>query len=85
MMHWWVARKEHLFYKLKEGNQYMGWNKHQEPGTKKIDKIFKSLGLTHSQFDDNFMHFKIDLDGNMLIILLYVDDLSLVGDHIKMM
>jgi hypothetical protein len=27
------------------------------------------------------MYFKIDLDGNMLIILLYVDDLLLVGDH----
>jgi hypothetical protein len=41
----------------------------------------KALGLTHSQFDDNFMYFKIDLDGNMLIILLYVDDLLLVGHH----
>jgi hypothetical protein len=27
------------------------------------------------------MYFKIDLDGNMLIILLYVDDRLLVGDH----
>jgi hypothetical protein len=27
------------------------------------------------------VYFKIDLDGNMLFILLYVDDLLLVGDH----
>jgi hypothetical protein len=74
MVHWWVARKEHLFSKLKKAIDGL-----------KQASIFKSLGLTHSQFDDNFMHFKIDLDGNMLIILLYVDDLSLVGDHIKMM
>ena len=44
-----------------------------------IDNYFTGLGFTKSKFDANMYH--IVVDGKLLIIVLYVDDLILTGDE----
>eukprot|EP00253_Pinus_taeda_P008573 PITA_08573 len=44
----------------------------------KIDSYFTGLGFTKSEADANLYH--IIVDGKLLIIVLYVDDLILTGD-----
>ena len=45
----------------------------------RIDNYFTGLGFTKSETDANLYH--IVVDGKILIILLYVDDLILIGDE----
>ena len=45
----------------------------------KIDNYFIRLGFTKSETDANLYH--IVVEGKLLIILLYVDDLILIGDE----
>lgn len=51
---------------------FMNLNRHQQFGTRKIDQFIKDLDFNHSKFDHN-LYFEIGFDGNMVIILLYVD------------
>jgi len=44
----------------------------------RIDSYFTGLGFTKSEADVNLYH--IMVEGNLLIIVLYVDDLILKGD-----
>ena len=44
-----------------------------------IDIYFTSLGFTKSEADPNLYH--IVVEGKLLIIVLYVDDLILMGDE----
>ena len=44
----------------------------------RIDNYFTSLGFTNSEADVNVYH--IMVEGKPLIIVLYVDDLILIGD-----
>ena len=44
----------------------------------KIDSYLTSLGFTKSEADENLYH--ILVEGKLLIIALYVDDLILIGD-----
>jgi len=43
-----------------------------------IDSYFTNLGFTKSEADVNLYH--IVVEGKLLIIVLYVDDLILIGD-----
>ena len=45
----------------------------------RIDSYFTGLGFTKSEVDANL--YKIVVDGKLLIIVLYVDDLILTGDE----
>ena len=45
----------------------------------RIDNYFTRLGFTKSEADANLYH--IVVDGKLLIIVLYVDDLILTGDE----
>ena len=45
----------------------------------RIDNYFTGLGFTNSEVDANLYH--IMVDGKLLIIVLYVDDLILTGDE----
>eukprot|EP00253_Pinus_taeda_P011285 PITA_11285 len=45
----------------------------------RIDNYFTRLGFTKSEGDDNLYH--IMVEGKLLIIVLYVDDLSLTSDE----
>ena len=45
----------------------------------KIDSYFTGLGFTKSEADANLYH--IVVEGKLLIIVLYVDDLILTGDE----
>ena len=45
----------------------------------KIDNYFTRLGFTKSEADENL--YQIMLEGKLLIIFLYVDDLILTGDE----
>jgi hypothetical protein len=44
-----------------------------------IDNYFTELGFTKSEADENL--YQIVVDGKLLIIVLYVDDLILTGDE----
>jgi hypothetical protein len=44
-----------------------------------IDSYFTGLGFTNSEADANL--YQIVVEGNILIIFLYVDDLILTGDE----
>ena len=44
----------------------------------RIDSYFTGLGFTKSEVDEDLYH--IMLEGKLLIIVLYVDDLILTGD-----
>eukprot|EP00253_Pinus_taeda_P029458 PITA_29458 len=44
----------------------------------RIDSYFTTLGFTKSEVDANLYH--ITIDGKLLILVLYVDDLILTGD-----
>eukprot|EP00253_Pinus_taeda_P011113 PITA_11113 len=44
----------------------------------RIDNYFTELGFTKSEADANLYH--IIVEGNLLIIVLYVNDLILIGD-----
>ena len=44
-----------------------------------IDSYFTGLGFTKSEVDENM--YQIVVDGKILIIVLYVDDLILTGDE----
>ncbi len=58
----------------------MNLNRRQKFGTRKIDQFIKYLDFSHSEFDHN-LYFKISFDGNMMIILLYVDYFFIVVDY----
>ena len=45
----------------------------------RIDNYFTRLGFTKSEADENLYH--IVVEGKLLIIVLYVDDLILTGDE----
>jgi len=45
----------------------------------RIDNYFTILGFTKSEADANFYH--IVVEGKLLIIVLYVDDLIITGDE----
>ena len=45
----------------------------------KIDKYFTGLGFTKSEEEANLYH--IFVDGKLLIIVIYVDDMILTGDE----
>ena len=45
----------------------------------RIDNYFTRLGFTKSEADVNLYH--INVEGKLLIIVLYVDDLILIGDE----
>jgi hypothetical protein len=45
----------------------------------RIDSYFTGLGFTKSEVDANL--YQIVVEGNLLIIVLYVDDLILIGDE----
>lgn len=45
----------------------------------RIDSYLTSLGFTKSEEDANLYH--ILVEGKLLIIVLYVDDLILIGDE----
>ena len=45
----------------------------------RIDNYFTRLGFTKSETDVNLYH--IVVDGKLLIILVYVDDLIMTGDE----
>ena len=45
----------------------------------RIDNYFTGLGFTKSEADANL--YRIVVDGKILIIVLYVDDLILTGDE----
>ena len=45
----------------------------------RIDNYFTGLSFTKSEADANL--YQILIDGQLLIILLYVDDLILIGDE----
>ena len=45
----------------------------------RIDSYITSLGFTKSEADENLYH--ILVEGKLLIILLYVDDLTLTSDE----
>ena len=45
----------------------------------RIDNYFTKLGFTKSEADANL--YQIVVDGKLLIIILYVDDLILTGDE----
>ena len=45
----------------------------------RIDSYFTELGFIKSEADENMCH--IVVDGKLLIIVLYVDDLILTGDE----
>ena len=45
----------------------------------RIDSYFTGLGFSKSEVDANLYH--IVVEGKLLIILLYVDDLILIGDE----
>ena len=45
----------------------------------RINNYFTGLGFTKSEVDANLYH--IVVDGKLLIIVLYVDDLILTGDE----
>ena len=63
-----VCRLKNALYSLK-----------QEPRTwyGRIDSFLSSLGLTKSKADSN-LYYKVE-DGNPVILLLYVDDLLVIG------
>ena len=44
----------------------------------RIDNYFTGLGFTKSEADANLYH--IVMEGKLLIIMLYVDDLIMIGD-----
>ena len=45
----------------------------------RIDGYFTGLGFTKSEADENL--YQIVVEGKLLIIFLYVDDLILIGDE----
>ena len=47
-----------------------------EPG---IDSFLTSLGFTKSKADSN-LYYKVE-EGNLVILLLYVDDLFVTSEH----
>jgi hypothetical protein len=55
----------------------MNLNRCQQFGTRKIDQFIKDLDFNHSEFDHK-LYFEIGFDGNMVIILLYVDSFFIV-------
>jgi hypothetical protein len=58
----------------------MNLNRRQQFGTRKIDQFIKDFDFNHSEFDHN-LYFKIGFDGNMVIILLYLDKFLIVVDY----
>lgn len=59
---------------------FMNLNRSQQFGTRKMDQFIEDLDFNHSKFDHN-LYFKIGFDGNMVIILLYVDNFLIVVDY----
>jgi hypothetical protein len=70
--------REHLFCKFKKALYDL--NRCQQFGTRKINQFIKDLDFNHSEFDHN-LYFEIGFDGNMVIILLYVDNFLIVVDY----
>jgi len=68
-------RELHVFHLKRE---LYGLNKAPRSWYTKIDSYFTGLGFTKSEADVNLYH--IVVEGKMLIIVLYVDDLILTGD-----
>jgi hypothetical protein len=71
--------KENISF-VSSRRHFMNLNRHQQFGTRKIDQFIKDLDFNHSEFDHN-LYFKIGFDGNMVIILLYVDNFLIVVDY----
>ena len=65
-----MCRLKRVFYYLKQAPH--AWYT-------KIDSYFFGLGFTKSEVDANLYH--IVVDGKLLIILLYVDDMTLTSDE----
>lgn len=58
---------------------FMTFDKHQSPGMKKLISIYHNMKWRKSHLIDN-MHYWF-IDSKYAIVLLYVDDLLLVGDN----
>ena len=65
-----VCRLKRALYGLKQASH--AWYT-------RIDKYFTRLGFTKSEADENL--YQIVVEGKILIIVLYVDDLILTGDE----
>ena len=65
-----VCRLERALYWLKQAPR--AWYT-------QIDNYFTGLGFTKSEADENL--YQIVVEGKLLIIVLYVDDLILTGDE----
>jgi hypothetical protein len=72
-----APRKEHIFYKVKKA--LYGLKHAARTWYWKINQFLKNLKFKRNKFDH--MYFKIGFDGNMAIIILYVNDLLLVSDR----
>ena len=64
-------------YRLKRA--LYGLKKEPRASYTRIDSYFTRLGLTKSEADANL--YQIVVDGNLLIIVLYVEDLILIGNE----
>lgn len=78
--------KEEVYIEQPEGFQTFDHESQTPHGMKqaphawynRIDNYFTGLGFTKSEVDANLYH--IVVEGKLLIILLYVDDIILIGD-----